>query len=44
MNDIFGANATIWNWIAAIVDLLIIGIFVNYAVRWLYDRMGWKQK
>ncbi len=44
ITGIFGENPTVWNWIAGIVDLLLIGVFVNYAVTWLYDRQGWNKK
>lgn len=36
-----GENPTIWNWLAFIVELLLIGAFANYGVVWFYRRKGW---
>ena len=39
-----GENPTVWNWVALILELLLIGGFVNYGVTWLYRYMGWTKK
>lgn len=34
ISDLVGDNPTIWSWISFIANLLIVGVFVNYAVLW----------
>lgn len=39
-----GPDSTIWDWIAFIVNMLIGGGTASYAIRWMYEEMGWSSR